>query len=312
MRARWRVLAGPLIFCLALLGVPAIAGELAPLAVSEVAPGIYVHTGVHAEMSPANRGDIANIGFIVGERCVAVIDPGGSLAVGRDLRAALRRVTDKPVCYVIYTHLHPDHALGGRAFLEDHPKFVGHRGFPAALKDNQEYFRERFVKPSEGESVSTPVVAPDVLVEGVQELDLGGRKLKLETYPKAHTDTDLSIYDEQSQSWWLGDLLFVDRIPSVDGSLKGWLKRDEGLRERPAKRAIPGHGPASVAWPAALEAQDRYLTLLAGQTRAAIQAGKTLEQALEQVGASERANWRLFEEYHKRNLTRAYKELEWE
>ncbi len=280
--------------------------------VEQVAPGVFVHTGAHAEMGAANRGDIANSGFIVGERCVAVIDPGGSLTVGRGLKAALRDITAKPVCYVIYTHLHPDHVLGGRALLDDHPQYVGHSGFTAALGDNQAYFQQRFVKPIEGAGVSNEVIPPSVLVKGEQELDLGGRKLKLEIHAKAHTDTDLTVYDEQTGTWWLGDLLFVERTPAVDGSLKGWLQIDEQLRRRPAQRAIPGHGPASVPWPAALEAQDRYLKTIAEQTRAAIKSGKTLEQALEQVGADERGQWRLFEEYHKRNVTRAYKELEWE
>jgi quinoprotein relay system zinc metallohydrolase 2 len=263
-------------------------------------------------MSAANRGDIASSGFVVGGKCAAVIDPGGSLTMGRALRTALRRITDKPVCYVIYTHLHPDHVLGGRAFLDEHPQYIAHHGFPAALADNQAYFQQRFVQPIEGDGVSNEVVAPTVLIDGAQELDLGGRKLKLEIHAKAHTDTDLTVYDSQTETWWLGDLLFVERTPAVDGSLKGWLTIDEKLRTQKAQRAVPGHGPASVPWPAGLDAQDRYLKAITQETRAAIKAGKTLEQALEQVGMSEHKNWRLFEEYHKRNVTRAYKELEWE
>ncbi|MGB8600262.1 MAG: MBL fold metallo-hydrolase, partial [Burkholderiales bacterium] len=67
---------------------------------NEVAPGVYVHQGAMAESSAANQGDIANIGFIVGKKCVAVIDSGGSFAVGKQLRAAIARVTPLPVCYV--------------------------------------------------------------------------------------------------------------------------------------------------------------------------------------------------------------------
>ena len=92
------------------------ADPLDSFALEEVAPGNYVHRGSLDDRTPENAGDQANIGFIIGERCVAVVDPGGSLRVGQVLRAALRRITDKPVCYVIITHTHPVHFVGAAAF----------------------------------------------------------------------------------------------------------------------------------------------------------------------------------------------------
>ena len=65
--------------------------------VTEVAPGNYVHYGSFQERSPENLGDNANIGFIVGEQCVLVVDAGGSLPVGLALKKAIRRVTQVPI-----------------------------------------------------------------------------------------------------------------------------------------------------------------------------------------------------------------------
>ena len=81
-------------------------------AVDQVAPGIFVHAGKHLPLDAPGHDDIANIGFIVGARCVAVIDTGGSVRIGRALRAAIRQHTALPVCYVINTHVHVDHVLG--------------------------------------------------------------------------------------------------------------------------------------------------------------------------------------------------------
>src|SRR5690606_13127397 len=121
----------------------------------------------------------------------------------------------------------------------------------------------------------------------------GGRRLQLTAHPAAHTDADLTVYDEATGTLWLGDLLFVERVPVIDGSLNGWLAVMEQLRGQPARRAVPGHGPSSVAWPGALAAQEAYLSGLRDGLRKIIAAGGTIEQALaDPRWRGEAARWR--------------------
>jgi len=292
---------------------PACAqSETSRLAVIEIAAGIFVHNGVHEEAAPANDDAIANIGFIVGDDAVAVIDPGGSAREGRELRAAIRALTDRPIRYVILTHVHPDHIFGAAAFGDDHPDFVAHVKLPGALAQRGDYYLRRLREALGNEAEGSEVVMPTVLVPTRLDLDLGGRPLAVRAHGPAHTDNDLTIFDEKTRTFWLADLLFVDRIPVIDGSLLGWLKQLDELATISAKQAVPGHGPVSVPWPAAAEPERRYLAAVADDTRAAIRSGVGIADAYKTVANSEREHWLLFDEYHPRNVTASYKELEWE
>jgi quinoprotein relay system zinc metallohydrolase 2 len=277
----------------------------------EVSRGLFVSSGRDEDASAANGGAIANVGFIIGKDSVATVDAGGSLEDGETLRAAIRARTRLPIRYVILSHVHPDHVFGASAFLEDKPEFVGHARLPNALAIRGDYYRAR-LESELGKGRAGAVVAPTLLVEGTRTLDLGGRVLTLTAHPKAHTDNDLSVVDTQTGTLLASDLLFVRRVPSLDGSLRGWLRELQVLKSIRAPRAVPGHGPASVDWPSSAAALERYLNTLLTETRAAIARGVMIEEAVNVVGQAERGNWALFDDYHGRNVTQAYKELEWE
>jgi len=290
-------------------GVTAQAGEFE---LHEVAPGNYVHYGSHEERSAANLGDNANIGFIVGERCVAVIDTGGSLPVGRALRAAIRRVTPLPVCYVVITHVHPDHFFGAAAFLEDHPQFVGHAQLPSALAARGKFYQRTLERDLGALAAGSEVIPPDWLVTDELTLDIGARPLHLRAWPVAHTDNDVTVYDEKTGTLWLSDLLFIDHTPVIDGSIVGFVDVIERLRQQPARQYVAGHGHSAQGWPAALSAEERYLRVILSETRQALKAGRTIQEAVDSVGYSEQKDWVNFELFHRRNVTSAYTELEWE
>jgi len=282
------------------------------LNLKEVAPGVFVHLGIHAMPDRQNQGEIANIGFIVGERCVAVIDTGGSPAQGRELKAAITQKTQVPICFVINTHVHPDHIYGNIAFKASGVSFVGHRKLTQAMASRAPFYLEKAGRDLGLTLKQDDFIAPDKTVDSTLELDLGGRKLTLTAHGPAHTDNDLSVFDDKTKTLWLSDLLFMGHVPVVDGSLTGWLKELDKLTKIEAKLAIAGHGPVSSEWPKAAEAERRYLELLRNEIRVFIKQGKTMEQAMAEVGQSARLDWQLFDDFHKRNIATAFAELEWE
>lgn len=277
----------------------------------EIAEGVYVHTGVHVGFDAPGHDDIANIGFIVGDDCTAVIDTGGSVKTARALLQVIRAKTGRPICYVINTHIHFDHLLGNIVFRNGSVKFVGHQALADEVAANRTFFTDEFGEELGEYASEDAIVAPDLLVTDEMTIDLGNRILKLTAYGPAHSHTDLSVYDEQSSTLWLSDLLFVERIPALDGSLRGWLKTMDVLEKIPAQHIVPGHGPVTVGRES-LAAQRHYLQILLDETRAKIKAGMFMEEIVESVGSEEKLAWLLYEQHHKRNVTRAFSELEWE
>jgi len=284
--------------------------EMPEFALENPAPGVYVHYGQQAEMSRANLGDIANLGFVVGARCVAVIDTGGTFAVGHALREAIRRVTAVPICYVINTHGHPDHVFGNPAFAEDRPEFIGHARLTDALQRRGPNYLNALKRDLGDAAEQSGLVLPTHAVVENEELDLGGTILNLRAWKTAHTDSDLTVFDQASRTLWLGDLLFVGHVPVVDGNLRGFLAALEEVKTLRANLVIPGHGRAR-AWPEAMAAEERYLRRLLDDVRAAIKAKRTLAETLASVDKG-REQWLLFDQFHKRNVTAAYAELEWD
>jgi len=164
--------------------IPVHAAAPAPesIEVSEIAPGVFVHQGRYEMQSPENRGDMANAGFVVGSDAVAVIDTLGSVKVGRELRNAIRAVTNKPIRYVINTHMHPDHVFGNAAFKEDAPAFVANHKLARGLASRA----DRYLATNKrmlGDDVFAciEVILPTLVVQDTMSLDLGGRALLLET-----------------------------------------------------------------------------------------------------------------------------------
>ena len=292
--------------------VPAQAPASCPTSarIMQVTSGVYVRPGRHAVVFEGES--IANIGFIVGDRCVAVVDTGASAAEGQALDCAIREVSDRPVCFVINTHVHPDHLLGNSAFRRPGVAFIGHAKLPRAMALRGDIYLER-ASAYEGRALDESIfVFPDRMVSGGLELDIGGRVLTVRAHGSAHTDHDISIVDDKTKTAFLGDLVFLEHLPVIDGSLSGWIGELQALTGESLEYVVPGHGPTGVSWPASAEPTLRYLTALRQNVRAWIASGGDLASAQDNIGLPGSDTWLLSDRYHRRNVGAAYAELEWE
>lgn len=287
------------------------AGE--SLEMVEVSPGVFVHEGRVETPDGSNRGDVANLGFVVGEDSVAAIDTGSARWIGEALWRSVRERTDKPVSHVILTHVHPDHSLGASPLAESGALVVGHASLPRALADRRgNYLDSMSLLIGEAAFLGTEIPQVDVAVESEVEIDIGGRELRLRAWPAAHSNTDLTVLDVESGTLFAGDLVFHRHAPALDGGLAGWRRALDELAGMKLSGLVPGHGDALLDWPEGASDLRRYLHALESDARAAIAEGLRIGDAIGEIAADEAQKWELFREFNPRNATVAYTELEWE
>ena len=293
---------------------------IAPLVLDLTSPGVYTFQGNIAEFSSKNRGLISNFSFIEGADCIAVIDTGGSLHAGKSFISAIRKISSKPVCYVINTHVHPDHTGGNKAFahLNPPPEFIAHKNFTPAYANRFNTYNKRLLELLGEKNVLEPYTATKE-VEDFLQLDLGDRKLTLTAWETAHTNHDLTVFDHTSQTLITGDLLFVKHIPVIDGSLNGWIKVTQKLinffeklpNQQYGKKIIPGHGPLQND-EKGLKDQLTYLVNLKSSVKEALRDNISLQEAMKSINSDSAGVWQISANYSKRNISAAYAELEWE
>ena len=286
----------------------------APL--TELRPGIHAFLGDPVQMEQSPDGRIANLGVIEGDDSVAVIDAGVSRAQGQAMYVAIRRMTDKPISHLVLTHMHPDHVLGAEVMAEAGATIVAHHAMSNGLQYRAGTYLEnlqRLFPPSEW--IGTGVALPRMGVTDRDSIDLGGRPIRLQAWPSAHTDNDLTALDVTTGTFFTGDLVFRGLTPVVDGSLSGWLSWLQGDPADGARLIVPGHGEPTADWALAHQPQEDFLKALAEAARSRIAQGIPMSKAVPMIAndlKSFATSWNSFDMTVARDATTAYNELEWE
>jgi cyclase len=156
-------------------------------------------------------GSVSVIAF-TGDEGVLLIDVAYEQTAPQ-LKAAVKELSDKPLRYIVNTHIHGDHT-GGNMALGEGVDIIAHHAVKTFLGTER----------TQGERVipAFPVYArPNITFSYELDLEFNGQTLQMLHLPEGHTNSDIIIYFPESNVLVLGDLLFADNFPFVDVSNGG-------------------------------------------------------------------------------------------
>jgi quinoprotein relay system zinc metallohydrolase 1 len=272
----------------------------------KIADGTYVLIGSTEDFSIANGGNIVNVGFIVTSAGVVVIDTGPSKRYGEQLRAAIGRVTDKPVVKVVNTHFHPDHFLGNQVFAD-----VGVAALFATSQGIETMggpFADNMYRMcGDWEAGTEPAVPSRSQSGGVEPI--GDHTLEFLALA-GHTDGDLAVFDRTTGVLFAGDLVFFDRAATTPhANLAVWLDSLGQLKLLPYKQVVPGHGPV-VSDARAIDQTRDYLVWLETTLRQGADRGEDMTEVMATPIPEKFASIPLVDHEFPRSVTHLFPALE--
>jgi glyoxylase-like metal-dependent hydrolase (beta-lactamase superfamily II) len=206
----------------------------------EVAPGVHVLADGRINLVP-------NVGIVVGERAVLVVDTGMGVANGERVLDEARRLADGRRLYLTVTHFHPEHGWGAQVF-RDEATLITNELQRTELVEKFTPFVELFstFSPTIAEILAdVELVEPDVTYGVEARLDLGGTIAELREVGPAHTRGDQIVWLPQQRVLFAGDLAenrFFPILPDDDAHGTPWIDALALLEAMQPDVVVPGHG----------------------------------------------------------------------
>ncbi len=290
-----------------------------PLPYYEVAPGTFLLFGNVAISDPYNRGWNGNAGFVVSDEGVVVIDSLGTPKLGSRLIATVRSVTDRPITHLVITHNHPDHSYGAAAFRRlPGVTVIAHAGTLDYIDSEQAESSAAYRRELLGEDMAGfQWVTPDRLIGGerfsAQRIQSGKRRFDIYNVGRHHSFGDLVVHQVDDGILWVSDLAFNQRTTFMgDGHSPQVLEAQDWLARRfpDARLMIPGHGSAQTPPFPMLTRTHDYVQRLRQRMAAAVEAGQSLDEAVDAADFPDWRSERLYDLNHRANANFVYREQE--
>ncbi len=235
-------LLAPLLLFAAQPVVPATPAAL-PFVLKQLGPDVY------AVIDGPERKALSNAGFVIGDDGVLVIDSLFTPDAAQALVAEIRKLTPKPIRYVVNTHYHADHTGGDQVLRDAGAIIIAHKNVRGWVRvNNINLFGDRITPELKARVEALPL--PDVTTDKDLTIWLGSRKVVVSTV-LGHTGGDLIVSVPDAKVLFAGDMLWRKVAPNlIDGSVEQWATTAGNFVSAPdaaATRFVPGHGDVADA-----------------------------------------------------------------
>jgi glyoxylase-like metal-dependent hydrolase (beta-lactamase superfamily II) len=300
-----------LLFC-ALWACATAVAHAAEVKFQPVAPGLYAFIGEKSGRSFDNEGLNANIGLVVTPAGALLIDSGASFQGAQKIHAAVKKVTDQPVKWVINTGGQDHRWLGNGYFAAQGAEVIAHASARADMQarggDHLAALKTELKDKLDG---TVPTLPTRWLSGSDETLTLGGTVVEVKHRGGAHTPGDLMVWLPQQRVVFSGDIVYVDRMLGViPVSHTGrWLASFAALEALQPARIVPGHGEVCELPQAQAQTRD-YLQALRTHMKKAVENGEDIGAAIKGFDAKPWMGLLNAAELHPGNASRTYLELE--
>lgn len=279
-----------------------------------VADGVYAHIGELGGRTYDNEGLNANVGLVVTPGGAVLIDSGATARSAAQIHAAVKRVTDQPVRWVINTGGQDHRWLGNGYFKAQGAQVIAHASGRADMTNRGgDHIQALGAVLKERVDGTTPVLA-DRFVEGTDvRLELGGTLFELRHRGGAHTPGDTMVWLPASKVLFTGDVVYVERMLGVlpVSNTKRWLATFDVIDQLVPDRLVPGHGKVTDVATARADTRA-YLEALRAHMKKAVDDGTDISAAIRSFDARPFVRLLNAAELHPGNASRTYLELEHE
>lgn len=299
-----------IIFTLWFVSMAVQAEELA-LQPVPVAPNVYAVVGDLAGQTYENDGLNNNLGFVVSDAGVLVINTGPSVRVARALHAAIRKITAQPVKWVVNVNSQ-NHYWHGNGYFKSQGATI------LASKEAERVMREMGAQQLDANKTllkekadGTVLTYPTELTADKRELKLGKTTVQLLHFGPAHTPGDLVVWLPQQKILFAGDIVYTERLLAVIpiGNSANWVQAFDKLAALNPKTIVPGHGRPTTIEVARRDTRD-YLSFLRAEAKRILDAGGSLQDAVEKVDQSRFRSLLNFDLLALRNMNQVFQEVE--
>lgn len=215
----------------------------------KVAEGVWSAIGATQYFSYDNGGHNNNLSFIEGRDAVLVVNAGSAYLLAKALHEEIKKVTDKPVLYVVNENGQSHASLGNGYWQEQGATIIAHADAVTEIEHKGAGGLEEMSHILKEQIAGTKLVTIDRSFSDQLELDLGNLKVQLVYFGPAHSPGDISVLVPERNVLIAGDMAFHQRMLPVfpDTDTAAWLETWHSRFEPVAKTMIivPGHGEAT-------------------------------------------------------------------